>query len=170
MLGACLLLGCSISSFAYRRHEQDEYQTHIFVLAIAASTAFGYILGINANIVMLGLIPWALCTAIIFSIAVHWIVRRCSRSRNTYTEIPCCEQGEKEVLPDHWGCGYRGRYVLWKQALQIDFHWYKHEIWLQSRQILTVNQVRTKKGAQALFIPPPLSCAGRQPHTLLRQK
>jgi hypothetical protein len=101
MLGACLLLGCSISSFAYRRQEQDDYQTPIFVLAIAASTAFGYMLGINANIIMLGLIPWALCTAMIFSVAVHWIVRRCSRSRNTYTEIHCCEQGEKEVLPNH---------------------------------------------------------------------
>jgi hypothetical protein len=44
--------------------------------------------------------------------------------------------------------------VLWKQALQIDFNWYKHEIWLQSRQILTVNQVRPKKGLRHYLFRP----------------
>lgn len=97
MLCACLVLGCSISSFAYRRQRQDRYQSFIFALVITLSTIFGFSVGVNANIIMLGLIPWALCVAMILSIVVHWVVRRCSR-RRFYIQIHCCESGEKEVL------------------------------------------------------------------------
>ncbi|KAH6690256.1 hypothetical protein BKA61DRAFT_625767 [Leptodontidium sp. MPI-SDFR-AT-0119] len=97
MLFACLILGCSISSFAYRRQQKDRYQSLIFVLAITTSTIFGLSLGINANLIMLGLIPWALCFAMACSVAVHWAVRRCTRG--TYTRIQCCEIGEKEAQP-----------------------------------------------------------------------
>lgn len=97
MLGACLTLGCSISSFAYRRQQEDRYQSLIFVLAIIFATIFGFALGINANIIMLGLIPWALCVAMILSITVHWLVR-CRR--DFCMQIHCCEIGEKEVLTE----------------------------------------------------------------------
>jgi len=106
MLIACLILGLSISSFAYRRQEGDRFQTPIFVLAITSATVFGLALGVNANVIMLGVIPWALCLAMIGSVAVHWLIRRCSRDRGAiYTEIHCCEQGEKEPLaPEPQSC------------------------------------------------------------------
>jgi len=94
MLGSCLLLGCSISSFAYRRQEDDRFQTPIFVLAITAAAMFGFGWGVNPNLIMLGLIPWALCGAMVGSAMVHWLVRRCSRR----TRLVLREVGEKEVL------------------------------------------------------------------------
>ncbi|KAH7364668.1 hypothetical protein BKA65DRAFT_491839 [Rhexocercosporidium sp. MPI-PUGE-AT-0058] len=97
MLFGCLILGCSISSFAYRRQRYDRYQSLIFVLAITISTIFGLSLGINANLIMLGLIPWALCSAMVCSVAVHWAIRRCTRGTNA--RIQCCEIGVKEKLP-----------------------------------------------------------------------
>ncbi|CZR50192.1 uncharacterized protein PAC_00064 [Phialocephala subalpina] len=96
MLGACLLLGCSVSSFAYRRQEEDRYQTLVFIVSLVAATLFGMALEVNANLIMLGLIPWALCLAMIFSIATHWLVKRCSK-QGVYARVRCCETGEKDV-------------------------------------------------------------------------
>jgi hypothetical protein len=106
MLFSCLVLGCSISSFAYRRQDGDQYQTPIFILAITSATIFGIAMGVNANVIMLGVIPWALCLAMIGSVATHWLIRRCSRDRNIiYTEIHCSEQGEKEAqVPETQPC------------------------------------------------------------------
>jgi hypothetical protein len=97
MLAFCLVLGCSVSSFCYRRQEQDNFQAPIFVLVITAATMFGFGLGINANLIMLGLIPWALCFSMVFSTTVHWLVRRCSKRRSYYVY----EVDEKEVLIRH---------------------------------------------------------------------
>lgn len=93
MIGACLVLGCVISSFAYRRQEDDRFQAPIFVLAITAATISGLALDVNANVIMLVLIPWALCTAMILSTVIHWFLRRCSIRR--YERVYCCELGEK---------------------------------------------------------------------------
>jgi len=82
MLAFCLVLGCSVSSFCYRHQKQDKFQAPIFVLAVTAATAFGFGFGINANLIMLGLIPWALCFSIVFSSIVHWLVGRCSKRRS----------------------------------------------------------------------------------------
>ena len=98
MLASCLILGCAISSFAYRRQEQDRYQNPIFILAITAASIFGLGMGVNTNLIMLGLIPWALCFSMVFSCTVHWLVRRCSpRPRYIFYEI-----NEKEALLHHW--------------------------------------------------------------------
>lgn len=96
MLGACLLLGCSVSSFAYRRQEEDRFQTLIFMVSLVAATLFGMALEVNANLIMLGLIPWALCLAMIFSVATHWLVKRCSK-QGVYARVVCCETGEKDI-------------------------------------------------------------------------
>lgn len=106
MLFACLVLGCSISSFAYRRQDGDKFQTPIFALAITSATIFGLAMGVNANVIMLGVIPWALCLAMIGSVAVHWLIRRCSRDRKVlYTKIHCCNQSEKEApVPEAQPC------------------------------------------------------------------
>jgi hypothetical protein len=97
MLFSCLILGCSISSFAYRRQDHDKLQTPIFVLAITTASTFGFGMGVNANLIMLGLIPWALCFAMIFSATVHWLARRCSRR----TSFILCDIEEKQVLLHH---------------------------------------------------------------------
>ena len=94
LLGSCLILGCSISSFAYRHQENDKYQTPIFVVAIAAVSIFGFALGINVNLIMLGLFPWALCIAMILSTCVHCLARYCRR-RKSYV---VCGLDEKGVL------------------------------------------------------------------------
>ncbi|KAE8442842.1 hypothetical protein EG329_002814 [Mollisiaceae sp. DMI_Dod_QoI] len=96
MLGACLLLGCSVSSFTYRRQEEDKYQTLVFCIILTAATIFGMALNVTANIIMLGLIPWALCLAMVFSVATHWLVKRCSKD-GICARIRCCERGEKSV-------------------------------------------------------------------------
>lgn len=97
MLAFCLVLGCSVSSFCYRRQEQDKFQAPIFVLVITAATIFGFGLGINANLIMLGLIPWGLCFSMVFSTTVHWLVRRCTKRKSYYVY----EVDEKEVLIRH---------------------------------------------------------------------
>lgn len=94
MLVFCLVLGCSVSSFCYRRQEHDKFQAPIFVFVIIAATIFGFGLGINANLIMLGLIPWALCFSMVFSTTVHWLVRRCSKRRSYFVY----EVDEKEAL------------------------------------------------------------------------
>ena len=71
----------------------------MFVLAATAATALGSALGVNANLIMLGIIPWALCIAMAFSAAVHWMVRLyCELGSSNYTKIHCCELGVKKVL------------------------------------------------------------------------
>lgn len=97
MLGSCVLLGCSVSSFAYRRQERDRFQAPIFALAICVASALGVALSINANLLMLGLFPWALCCAMVLSSAAHWLLRRCS-GRRAYND---CDLGEKDLLLGH---------------------------------------------------------------------
>ena len=97
MLVFCIVLGCSVSSFCYRRQEKDKFQAPIFALVNTAATVFGFGLGINANLIMLGLIPWALCFSMVFSTTVHWLVRRCSKRRSYYVY----EVIEKEILLRH---------------------------------------------------------------------
>jgi hypothetical protein len=98
MLVACLALGCAVSSFAYRRQERDHYQAYIFVMALILATILGYTCKINANVIMLGFVPWSLCVAMLLSITVHWIVRRFER--RTYVELHCCELGlpKKDIM------------------------------------------------------------------------
>jgi len=82
MLGSCLVLGCSISSFTYRRQPYDRLQTPIFVLAISSACSVGYGLRVSANLIMLGLIPWSLCCAMVMSSCVHWLLRLCTGRGN----------------------------------------------------------------------------------------
>ncbi|TVY27872.1 hypothetical protein LHYA1_G003046 [Lachnellula hyalina] len=96
MLVACLALGCAISSFAYRRQDHDRYQAPLFILAITAATFSGLALDVNSDIIMLGLIPWAVCAAMAASTGLHWFLRSFSdRVRKCSTTVYCCGLGEK---------------------------------------------------------------------------
>jgi len=77
MLGACLVFGCSISSYSHRHQYLDKFQTHIFVLAISLGSLRGIILDGNADLIMLSYIPWALCLAMVFSAISHCVMRWC---------------------------------------------------------------------------------------------
>jgi predicted membrane protein len=109
MLACCLVLGCSISSFAHRRREQDKFQTPIFVLAITVASILGLGFGINTNLIMLGLIPWALCFAMVLSCSLHWLVRRYSGHSRVYEidEKDCFWRGLEWGAVCVPGCGIR---------------------------------------------------------------
>lgn len=99
MLAACLALGCAISSFAYRRQEHDRYQAPIFILAITAATLCGLLLDVGSDVVMLGLIPWAVCVAMGASTGVHCLLRWVGfEGAGMRRRVYCCEVGEKVVL------------------------------------------------------------------------
>lgn len=102
LLGSCIVEGCAISSFAYRRQAKDRFQAPIFVSAITGATIFGLAWGINANIIMLAFIPWSVCFAMITSSMGHWLARRYPRTR--YTAAFSCEVGEKGLKSWDFGC------------------------------------------------------------------
>ncbi|KAH8676612.1 hypothetical protein BGZ60DRAFT_260576 [Tricladium varicosporioides] len=72
MLVACILEGCAISSFAFRRQTRDRYQAPLFVFAIVGATITGISFGVDSNVIMLGLIPWAVFFAMMLSTVLHW--------------------------------------------------------------------------------------------------
>lgn len=76
MLGACILLGCCLSSFAHRRQDEDCYQAVVVVLLAIWGAALGKAIGASANMITLGFIPWALCAAMPLSFFGHAVVRR----------------------------------------------------------------------------------------------
>lgn len=94
MLSSCIALGCSISSFAYRRQEEDRFQSLIFVAGIIAATVLGLSVEMDASLVMLALIPAALVAAMITSTSMHWALRRL-RTSSLNIRIRCVERGEQ---------------------------------------------------------------------------
>jgi len=75
MLGSCLVLGCSISSFVYRRQETDPFQGVIFFCLILWAVALGSALDASENLIMLGFVPWAFCAGMPLSVTSHSIAR-----------------------------------------------------------------------------------------------
>ncbi|KAG9246833.1 hypothetical protein BJ878DRAFT_495564 [Calycina marina] len=82
MLSSCLMLGCSVSSFVHRRQKFDVFQAPIFILVSGITVMFGAGLHMHSNIIMLVLIPWALCTAMVMTCLAHWLSRRCGGQRS----------------------------------------------------------------------------------------
>ena len=81
MLSCCLILGCSVSSFIYRRQKHDIFQTHLFLVVTGIATTLGVGMRVHSNLIMLALIPWALCFAMITSSLGHWLLRTYGRQR-----------------------------------------------------------------------------------------
>jgi hypothetical protein len=82
LLISCLFLGHSLSSFTYRRKETDHLQPLVFSLAVSVAATIGFGLRLNINFIMLGLIPWAMNIAMMFSLVIHWYINRRFRSRS----------------------------------------------------------------------------------------
>ncbi|KAI1082965.1 hypothetical protein F5B20DRAFT_491901 [Whalleya microplaca] len=80
VLGSCLVLGCSLSSYMNRRRRQDGYQIVVFVIWIAWAICVGWGTGASADMVTLGVVPWALCAAMLSSFAARaaflWLENR----------------------------------------------------------------------------------------------
>ena len=73
MLVSCLALGCSVSSFVYRRQDRDPAQAIVFLVFVTWAVALGCGVGVSANLIMLGFMPWALCAAMPVSVTVHFL-------------------------------------------------------------------------------------------------
>lgn len=75
VLIACIVFGCSVSSFMGRRHEHDPFQTPVFIGIMVGSAVIGHNTGMKAGSILLCLVPWATCFALMLSYVGHGIVR-----------------------------------------------------------------------------------------------
>lgn len=75
MFLSCLVLGFCVSSFLYRHQKDDQYQVLVFTSAIVGSVLAGQIAGAGLNLILLGFVPWALCTAMFLSVCGHAMLR-----------------------------------------------------------------------------------------------
>lgn len=74
MFISCLVLGTCVTSFVCRHQHGDPYQAPVFASAIVASAVVGHLAGASAYLVLLGYVPWALCTAMFLSTLGHaWL-------------------------------------------------------------------------------------------------
>lgn len=75
MFTSSLVLGCCVSSFLYRHQKDDSYQALVFTSAIIGSVVVGQIAGADLDLILLGFLPWALCTAMFLSVCGHALLR-----------------------------------------------------------------------------------------------
>lgn len=75
MFTSSLILGCCVSSFLYRHQNDDPYQALVFTSAIVGSVVVGQIAGADIDLMLLGFVPWALCTAMFLSVGGHALLR-----------------------------------------------------------------------------------------------
>lgn len=75
VLTSCLVLGCCVSSFLYRHQDGDPYQALVFTSAIFGSVLVGKMAGASLHLILLGFVPWALCTAMFLSACGHALLR-----------------------------------------------------------------------------------------------
>ncbi|KAI2782327.1 hypothetical protein F4815DRAFT_31762 [Daldinia loculata] len=95
-LGSCLVLGCCLSSYTHRRRDRDPYQPVVFAAWIVWAVCIGWGTGISANVVTLGIVPWASCAAMLSSFIGHvgarWVSNR-ERCQGVYTMSVMNEKG-----------------------------------------------------------------------------
>ncbi|KAI1501804.1 hypothetical protein F5X99DRAFT_381734 [Biscogniauxia marginata] len=75
VLGSCLVLGCCLSSYAHRRRRQDQYQTTVFAVWVVWAILVSWRVGFSADMIALGVVPWALCVAMLSSMLGHSLMR-----------------------------------------------------------------------------------------------
>lgn len=64
-----------MSSFMYRHQEDDQYQVLVFTSAVVGSVIAGKLAGAGLDLILLGFLPWALCTAMFLSVCGHALLR-----------------------------------------------------------------------------------------------
>ncbi|KAL2165244.1 hypothetical protein VTH06DRAFT_540 [Thermothelomyces fergusii] len=75
MLSSCLVFGCCVSSFTYRRQDQDPLQLLVYLVILGCAALIGYAAGAHPYLILLGYLPWATCTAMAISISSHGAYR-----------------------------------------------------------------------------------------------
>ncbi|OTB02330.1 hypothetical protein M426DRAFT_322762 [Hypoxylon sp. CI-4A] len=97
-LGSCLVLGCCLSSYVHRRRDQDQYQVIVFIIWVSWAICIGWGIGVSANRVMLGIMPWATCAAMLSSFFGHAAARWVSVRERCERETIFALVSEKETL------------------------------------------------------------------------
>ncbi|KAI1376255.1 hypothetical protein F4677DRAFT_86303 [Hypoxylon crocopeplum] len=100
-LGSCLVLGCCLSSYTHRRRDYDQCQAVVFITWIAWAICVGRGIGATANLVTLGIVPWATCAAILSSFFGHAGARWFSK-RETHKRENVLSVGGEEGTPPRW--------------------------------------------------------------------
>jgi len=75
MIWACVILGCSVSSFVFRHRRQDRFQALVFGVVIAWVVILAYGIGSSLNLILLGFVPCSLTIAMLLSSIGHSCVR-----------------------------------------------------------------------------------------------
>jgi hypothetical protein len=75
LLGACILLGCCVSSYYQRRRNVDAYQTPIFIVWTVLVICVAFTTGSKIATATLSMVPWALCAAMLSSYLFHAVLR-----------------------------------------------------------------------------------------------
>jgi hypothetical protein len=104
LLGACLVLGCRVSSYYQRRRDLDAYQAHLLVFWIVWVVFVALRTGSSTNMAALGILPGALCSFMMSSCLLHAVLRRLATKRQ-YGKAGMGEEGHgpgaEEKLPNH---------------------------------------------------------------------
>ncbi|KAI1338485.1 hypothetical protein F5Y15DRAFT_118600 [Xylariaceae sp. FL0016] len=105
VLGSCLVLGCSLSSYMHRRRDQDCFQSAIVATWALWAVCVGWSAGCDADMIILGILPWALSMAMPSSLLVHvggrWLS---SRERSVIgTVVEVYVGGEKSTFEEVGG-------------------------------------------------------------------
>ena len=71
----------------------------IFLATISLACTLGFAWQLNANMIMLGMIPWALCLAMFLCTVVNAVWGTHCQSRIMYAQVNlrCCEKGQIEA-------------------------------------------------------------------------
>ena len=76
------------------------FQAPIFVILITAAVIASLSWGVNANIQLLLVLPWTVCSAMIGSAMIHWLYRRCSLT--IYHKIYIYDVRDKAIVMESW--------------------------------------------------------------------
>jgi hypothetical protein len=70
-LGACLVFGCSVSSFIYRHRHRDPLQIFVFTTVLVSTAVVTYAGGTSPSMILLGFLPPATAAAMALSLFLH---------------------------------------------------------------------------------------------------
>lgn len=75
LYAACFVFGCSAASFLQRRKAADGLQIYVFATFVGAGLLVGQLRGASTEAIMLTYVSWAVCVAMLVSVASFHIRR-----------------------------------------------------------------------------------------------
>ncbi|KAK0383270.1 hypothetical protein NLU13_9183 [Sarocladium strictum] len=73
LYAACFVFGCSAASFLQRRKAVDGFQIYVFATFVGAGLLLGQLRGASSEAIMLTYVSWAVCVAMLASVACYHI-------------------------------------------------------------------------------------------------